>query len=284
MKIADNLIKRMLNILFITTGVISSIDITVASESVFNLSLDYLNTLQQEDQIAKAIIRRADRIRAPDQPFRYTLTLTEHKEGRDWTESQQVLDIYMRFYKPTEKIKTGDARAIIRFVSPVRDKGKIILADIENMWFYTPDLRKPIPVSRQQRLTGQIANGDVIAADLDYSYISTLAGEESCGEYQCYKLLLTRRWDWVSYPQIIYWVEKQRGGPYRLDFMSTEGLVIKRSWYQNYKKILGELRPVTIRVEDALRKDVYTTMEYSDIKLETLPEWQFQKEYLSGMN
>jgi hypothetical protein len=243
-----------------------------------------LNSLTQEDQRAREIIRRADRVRAPDRPFRYTLTLLEHKGGRDITENQQVLDISMRFYKPSEQVEKGDARALVRFISPVRDKGKALLSDLDKMWYYAPDLRRPIPISRQQRLVGQISNGDVVAADFDYSYISRLVGEEACGQTICYKLSLQRRWPYVTYPAISYWVEKDSGFPSRADFLSADGVPIKRSYYRDYQRVLGQMRPTTIVVEDALRKDNYTTMRYSDIRLESLPESNFQKEYLLRLN
>lgn len=246
------------------------------------LSLDrqQLSELTQEDSKAREIIRRADRVRAPDRPFRYTLTLTEHKNGKQQSDNQQVLDVSMRFYKPDEQREKGEARALVRFVAPARDKGKVLLSDLDKMWYYAPELRRPIPISRQQRLLGQVSNGDVVAADFDYSYISTLLGTEACGESQCYKLSLTRRWPSVPYPAILYWVEVGSWHPQRIDFLSTEGRLIKRSRYRDYTEVLGMLRPATIIVEDALRKDNWTTMSYSDVKLEALPESYFQKDYL----
>ncbi|MGW1441233.1 outer membrane lipoprotein-sorting protein [Serratia rhizosphaerae] len=243
-----------------------------------------LEKLTQEDQRARDIIRNADRVRAPEQPFRYTLTLTEHRGGRDLTENQQVLDVSMRFYKPSERYEKGDARALVRFVSPARDRGKALLSDLDKMWYYAPDLRRPIPISRQQRLMGQVSNGDVVAADFDYSYISMLVGEEACGDKTCYKLTLKRRWPYVTYPAIDYWVEKDTGNPSRADFLSADGVLIKRSYYRDYQQALGRLRPGTIVVEDALRKDNYTTMQYSNLELESLPESNFQKEYLMRLN
>lgn len=243
-----------------------------------------LDRLTQEDQNARRIIRNADRVRAPEEPFRYTLTLVEHKNGKDDIERQQVLDVSMRFYKPSETEEKGDARALVRFVSPVRDKGKALLSDFDKMWYYAPDLRRPIPISKQQRLMGQVSNGDVVAADFDYSYISTLVGEEACGDKQCYKLQLKRRWPHVTYPAIVYWVEKETYYPYRADFQSEEGLLIKRSYYQDYREVLGRVRPHRIVVEDALRKDNYTTMNYTSMVLESLPESYFQKEYLMRLN
>jgi len=245
-----------------------------------SLDRETLDNLQQEDQQARAIIRKADRVRAPDQPFRYMLSLVETRGGQAINEQRQVLDIVMRFYKPSEQREKGDARALVRFVEPIRDKGKALLSDLDKMWYFAPGLRRPIPIARQQRLVGQVSNGDVVAADFDYSYFSTLQGTEACGEKQCYKLQLERRWPYVTYPAITYWVEKDTYYPYRADFLSTEGVLIKRSYYRDYQQVLGQMRPGTIVVEDALRKDNYTTMTYSDLVLESLPESHFQKEYL----
>lgn len=263
-----------------------SVSLFAFADKSEKLTLDrqQLEQLTQDDQLARNIIRRADRVRAPDTPFRYTLTLLEHRNGRDITENQQVLDVSMRFYKPSEQNENGDARSLVRFVSPARDKGKALLSDLDKMWYYSPDLRRPIPISRQQRLIGQVSNGDVVAADFDYSYISTLVGEETCAETTCYKLSLKRRWPYVTYPAIDYWVEKDTGHPVRADFLSAEDVLIKRSYYRDYQQILGEMRPTTIVVEDALRKDNYTTMRYSDVVLESLPESNFQKEYLMRLN
>ncbi|WP_231877621.1 outer membrane lipoprotein-sorting protein [Erwinia sp. ErVv1] len=247
---------------------------------VLSLDRDQLSQLTQEDGKAREIIRRADRVRAPGQPFRYTLTLTEHKNGRDLLEKRQVLDISMRFYKPDEQRERGEARALVRFVAPTRDKGKVLLSDLDKMWYYAPELRRPIPISRQQRLLGQVSNGDVVAADFDYSYISTLLGTEACGDSQCYKLSLTRRWASVPYPAILYWVEVGSWHPQRIDFLSTEGRLIKRSRYRDYQQVQGIMRPATIVIEDALRKDNWTTMAYSEMVMESLPESYFQKDYL----
>lgn len=254
------------------------------AEKPNDLSREALGTLTQEDQKARNIIRQADRVRAPAEPIRYTLTLTEYKGADDASGRQQVLDVSMRFYKPSEQVEKGDAKALVRFVSPVRDKGKALLSDMDKMWYYAPDLRRPIPISRQQRLLGQVSNGDVVAADFDYAYISTLIGEEPCGKSVCYKLSLKRRWNWVAYPAITYWVEKTTSRPYRVDFLSTENVVIKRSLYNDYQQILGAMRPTKITVQDVLRKDAYTTMKYTDVRPESLPESQFQKEYLMRLN
>lgn len=74
------------------------------------------------DERALEIIRRADEVRSPNKPFRYTLTIHEFKAGATRPENKQVLDISMRFMKP-EEIK-ADARSLARFVYPRATRAK----------------------------------------------------------------------------------------------------------------------------------------------------------------
>lgn len=231
-----------------------------------------------EDTRAVDIIRRADRIRAPAQPFRYALTLVEMKGDQEV--SRQSLDVAMRFYKETAE-QQGDARALVRFVDPPSERGKSLLSIFDKLWYYEPKLRRPIPISRQQRLVGQVSNGDVVATDFDLSYIATLAAaKEDCAGRSCYRLELQRRWAYVTYPKITYWVDAENYRPYKAEFLSSNGKVLKRAWYRDYKLALGVERPHEIYIEDSLQKEQYTRMLYSDVRLEEVPEAYFQKEYL----
>jgi hypothetical protein len=245
-----------------------------------NTPVDTLAAVQQnpnEDREASEIIRRADRIRAPDQPFRYSLTLVEMKGEQEV--SRQVLDVAMRFYKPTER-QAGDARALVRFVAPASERGKSLLSVYDKLWYYEPKLRRPIPISLQQRLVGQVSNGDVVAADFDFSYFSKLSGIDDCDGRKCYRMELTRRWPYVTYPKINYWVEVESSRPFKTEFLSSSDKVLKRAWYKDYNFAVGLQRPHEIYIEDSLRKEQYTRMLYSDVRLEAVPEAYFQKEYL----
>ncbi|MEO4047569.1 outer membrane lipoprotein-sorting protein [Pseudomonas sp. CAU 1711] len=232
---------------------------------------------QAQDRRAGEIIRQADRIRAPAEPFRYALTLVEMKGDQEVT--RQSFDVAMRFYKP-EPGQEGDARALVRFVDPPSEKGKSLLSIFDKLWYYEPKLRRPIPISRQQRLVGQVSNGDVVATDFDLSYISKLVGSEDCEGRKCYRLELQRRWSYVTYPKIIYWVDAENYRPYKAEFLATNDKLIKRAWYKDYKPALGVERPHEIYIEDSLKKEQYTRMLYSDVRLEAVPEAYFQKEYL----
>ena len=226
------------------------------------------------------IIRRADEVRSPNQPFGYTLTVMEYKAGATQPENKQILDVSMRFMKPRGDV-TADARSLVRFIYPPRDKGKIMLSDWYDLWFYTPELRRPMPISRQQRLIGQISNGDVIVTNFEYAYDSTLLGEAPCGDKHCYKLSLARKSVDVTWPKVIYYVEKDGDNrPFKAAYYSQDDQLIKEVQYQNFQPVLGKARPMTITVTDVRHGNNYSVMEYSNVRLESLPEFHFTKEYI----
>ena len=230
------------------------------------------------DEKAIEIIRRADDVRSPNKPFRYTLTIGEYKAGSTQPENKQVLDISMRFMKPDGETK-ADARSLARFIYPPRDRGKVLFSDWYALWFYTPELRRPIPVSRQQRLVGQISNGDVIVTNFEYAYHARLLGEVPCGDKVCYSLQLDRRSEEVTWPQVIYYVEKEGDNrPFKAAYYSLDKQLLKEVSYHNFQKVLGKMRPMKIVVKDTRHGQRYSVMEYSDVRLESLPESYFTRE------
>ncbi|MCU6669146.1 outer membrane lipoprotein-sorting protein [Enterobacteriaceae bacterium H4N4] len=232
------------------------------------------------DKQAQEIIRLSDDIRSLNEPFRYTVTVLEYKDGAAEPANKQILDVSMRFMKP-EKGAQADARSLARFVYPPRDKGKVMLSDWYQLWFYTPELRRPIPLSRSQRLIGQISNGDVIVTNFEYAYDSTLEGEEPCGDKICYRLSLVRKFDEVTYPRVIYLVEKDNQyRPYKASYFSLDDKLLKSVLYQNYQLIVGKYRPTEIVVQNARHDKGYSVMKYSDVRLESLPEFHFTKEFI----
>lgn len=230
------------------------------------------------DEKALEIIRRADEVRSPNKPFRYTLTISEYKAGVDQPENKQILDISMRFIKPDGETK-ADARSLARLIFPPRDRGKVLFSDGYALWFYTPELRRPVPVSPQQRLIGQIANGDVIVTNFEYAYHATLQEEVPCGEKICYSLLLERKSAEATWPKIRYYVEKEGDNrPFKASYYSLDDRLFKEVTYHDFKPVLGRMRPTKIVVQDARNGKRYSIMEYSNIRLESLPESWFTRE------
>src|SRR6218665_549250 len=83
------------------------------------------------------------------------------------------------------------------------------------------------------------------------------------GSVECYKIALERRWQFVTYPKVTYWVEVESKRPFKSEFMSTNDLILKTAFYKDYKPALGRDRPSEIVIVDALQKNHFTRMIYS---------------------
>lgn len=226
---------------------------------------------------ARDIIRESDAIRSPDKPFRYTVTVLEYKTETSEPTNKQVLDISMRFLKPEDKSQ-AEARSLVRFIFPARDKGKVMLSDWYDLWFYIPELRRPIPISRQQRLVGQISNGDVIVTNFEDAYNASLLDDQPCGNTVCYQLALQRKSSEVTWPKVNYLVEKGSYRPYKASYFSQDDKLMKEVLYQDYKLLLGKERPSRIVVTDKRHGNGFSVMEYSDLRFESLPLSHFTRE------
>ncbi|TET58563.1 outer membrane lipoprotein-sorting protein, partial [Candidatus Aerophobetes bacterium] len=95
------------------------------------------------------IIEEADKARGPGDSFRFELKITSLKPDRK--------DEISKF----EVLVKGIDKSLVKFTYPRRDKGKVMLMVGNNLWIYIPTARNPIRISQQQRLMGQVSNGDV---------------------------------------------------------------------------------------------------------------------------
>jgi hypothetical protein len=59
--------------------------------------------------------------------------------------------------------------------------------------------------------------------------------------------------------------------------------LLKTARYENYQMLLGKQRPTRLVMEDALRKDEQSVLDYSDMKLRDLPDKIFTKDYLKKL-
>src|SRR5882724_8735588 len=121
---------------------------------------------------AAEIIRAADEIRNPLQPFRVSLVLVEYHGGQ--AHDTANLAVHSKLDASTHQY-----RSLVRYAAPARDVGKLVLLSGSSMWFYDPAAKASIRISAQQRLIGQASNGDVLTVNLAHDYSPRIVGEES---------------------------------------------------------------------------------------------------------
>jgi hypothetical protein len=175
-------------------------------------------------------------------------------------------------------VKAVDDASLVETLEPLRSKGARMLQLDRNMWLTKPGLKKPVPISPRQRLTGQAAIGDIAATHYARDYGARLAREETVRGERCWLLELTATARQATYDRVLYWVSASRGTAVQAEFQSLSGKKLKSAQfdYGNRIELQGRTIPFISRmvISDALT-DAQTTLEYSRIVVKPVPASEF---------
>ena len=217
---------------------------------------------------ADEILKRADLVRAPDDPFTLKMNVTAYRGKEAINETSVVVNNY------------DFARSLVEFVSPPRDAGRKLLRVSENMWVRIPSSRRAIRITPQQRLLGQASNADVMGTNYAADYTAQLLGDEEVTSYEgtpesCYKLELVKKTPAASYHRLIYWVEKESSRPIKSEFYTQTGRLLKTAHFTDYGDALGAMRPGRVVIVNAVNKEEYTVLEIVNYGKSNLPLSQY---------
>ena len=226
----------------------------------------------QDASAAQEILRRADEARFPQEGFEVVVRIESVESGR------------RSEHRTLKVLSKGNANAIVLTIEPASERGQIMLMKERDLWMFLPRVSQPVRISLAQRLTGQVANGDIARANLAGDYIPSLAGVEKAGADTLYVLELTAIDRKVAYQRVRYWVRQKDFRPHRAEFYSVSNRLLKTCHYEDFRVLGGKIRPGRLVMTDALSKDTQSTLYYSDLKLRELPDQIFTKEYLRRLD
>jgi outer membrane lipoprotein-sorting protein len=218
-----------------------------------------------------AIVERADRIRFPSGGFQVDVTITTSGPRREPEVKQ---------YRVLSK---GNENALVLTTAPAADRGTILLMRGDDLWAFVPTVSQPVRLPLSQRLTGQVANGDLARANLSGDYDASLVGVETVDGKPHYLLELKASRKGVTYPRVRYWVSQTTFRPHRAEFYTLSGRLLKTCRYEAFKPLGGAERPTRMVMEDALKKGEVSVMDYRDLTERELPDKVFTKEYLKKL-
>lgn len=225
-----------------------------------------------ESAFAQEILLRADRIRFPEKAFRVDVTITTSAPDTEPDE---------RAYRILSK---GNNRTLVQTTAPAIDRDQILLMRDHELWAFLPDLSQPIRLPLSQRLTGQVANGDLARANFVGDYTPKILRKEKIDGETYHVLQLDAVDNWVTYRRVLYWVNARNHRPYKAEFYALSGRLLKTSYYQEFRNLGGETRPTRLVVEDALRHGNRSVLEYSNMVERDLPDKIFTKDYLKKLS
>lgn len=223
------------------------------------------------DTAAEKLVRAADAIRLPQEDFQVDVTITNVSPDSDREE---------RRYRVLSK---GHDDTVIQTLYPPTERGQILLMKGRDLWAFMPDVSQPIRLSLAQRLTGQVANGDLARANFAGDYTASLLRSDTL-EGSLYNVLQLRAVDRsVTYARVLYWIAKKDARPYKAEFYSASGRLLKTCLYREYRNAGGASRPTKLIIEDALRQGEKSILDYSQYRVRPLPDKLFTKDYLKKL-
>ncbi len=238
---------------------------------LFCVSINAQQTVSKEDSIAREIVVKADQIRFPAAGFQVDIAITNSASGR-------VVDT--RGYRVLSK---GNENTVLMVTEPAVDRGQIMLMKGRELWVFLPNVSQPVRLSLAQRLTGQVANGDLARANFAGDYTPKLLRTEKIDGEDHYVLELTAVDRTVPYHRVLYWVKQKSYFPHKAEFYSLSNRLLKTARYESFQQLAGRLRPTRLVLQDALRKGEESVLLYSGMVLRDLPDKIFTRDYLKRL-
>lgn len=224
------------------------------------------------DKLAREMLLRADRIRFPEAGFQVDVTITTTQPDREPDE---------RAYRILSK---GNSMTLVQTTAPAIDRNQILLMRDRDLWAFLPNLSQPIRLPLSQRLTGEVANGDLARANFVGDYEPKILRKETI-DGETYQVLQLDAIDkWVTYRRVLYWLNVSNSRPFKAEFYALSGRLLKTSHYQEFESIDGTVRPTRLLIDDALRRGNRSVLEYSNMVERNLPDKIFTKDYLKKLS
>jgi outer membrane lipoprotein-sorting protein len=220
---------------------------------------------------ARRIVEEADRIRFPAEGFQVDVRIVTTSPGRDPDEHR---------YRVLTK---GNDNTIVMVTAPADERGQILLMKEHDLWVFLPNVSQPVRLSLAQRLTGQVANGDLARANFTGDYNPKWLRTDTIDGARYDVLELDAVDNSVTYRRVLYWVREGSHEPYRTEFYSVSNRLLKTCTYGKYEKMAGRMRPTELVMTDALHQGEQSVLDYADMKLRDLPDKVFTKDYLKKL-
>jgi outer membrane lipoprotein-sorting protein len=221
---------------------------------------------------AAALVDLIDQYRGlAGQGFSFDITNISYKKGRDARTNELSVDVQ-------------DDKSLVKFRSPARQRGRVLLKQDNDMWLYIPGTRKVIRISPAQRLLGEASNGDVAGTNYATDYtanITTTAQDKKDGQIQLTLNAKTRK---ISYTKVVFWLnDNEHHQPVRSEYYARSGKLLKTAHYKEFKSYHGQPKIHKMLLVDPVIKGNYTWMKFDNYRASDLPPALFSKEAIVNL-
>ena len=218
-----------------------------------------------------AIVAKADAIRAPRGSYEFEANVVSCDGATKKSDNGYKVHV-----------KDLD-NSLVEFISPASEKGKSLLMLGEDLWIYIPNVKKPVRIPLNQRLVGDVSNGDMARANFANDYNATLAGEETVDGKNCYVLDLEAKSPNKTYHKIKYWVNKADYHPVKAEYFTVSGKSLKTVTFQAFRSEAGAVRPMEMVFQDSLNRNQNSHLFFKNMVRKNLNDNMFTKDYMKTL-
>ncbi len=196
-------------------------------------------------------------------------------EGLQWTAEVETIE---KGDSSTREfiIKAKADNAYVEATVPARNKGEVFLFNDRNMWFFKPNLKKPVSISARQKLVGQAANGDIASTHYARDYTATIEKSETIDGQKTAVLMLVAKNKNLTYDKIRYWIREKDKLAIKAEFLTLNGVVFKIATikYENTLSLNGKIFPFVSQLEiaDAKYANNKSIIKYKNPKIINLAD------------
>lgn len=181
--------------------------------------------------------------------------------------------------KEVYKVAFKDVNAsLTEQTEPERAKGRKLLMKDYDIWLFTKNIKKPLRISLEQKLTGEVSNGDIARTNYAEDYDAKLISSEKINNVEAYKLELIAKNKKVTYGKIEYIVAKKDFAPIEATFFALSGKALKKAQFLDFKPVNGVSRSTKMVITDYLQKEKFSTLVFSNHELTKFDESLFNKD------
>ena len=177
-------------------------------------------------------VKVADQIRNPSESYTMKIKVEDGSE-------EHIYEVFLK----------GQNQTLIVTKEPARDKGRNMLMQERDFQSYIPNLKRSMKLSLSQKLSGQVANGDISRTRWfgDYDVRVDAASKDPKTDL----LILKANKPNLTYEWIHLKLEKKTHRPVEAEYIGLNGkTILKKATFLDYKTMEGAERPTTLKIQD----------------------------------
>jgi len=178
-------------------------------------------------------------------------------------------------------VKKGVDKVASLFLAPASEKGRSTLRLGDNMWFYIPNVGKPIRITSLQSIVGGVFNNaDILQLDYAAEYDVEKIDEKE-GEYLLYLKAKTKT---VAYDRLKIWADKGKLLPTKVECLTEANMLIKTLYFKDHKDFGGGIvRPAVIETDSPLFKGYKSVLIYAKVKQRSFKDEAFTLTFMPNL-